>query len=528
MAIQALQIPGSNINNAVDPSQWSQLANLGNVYRQAQEDAAKRSALAQLGQGVDADAATLLHSGVPSLAQIGLNMQQSALNRAREDARYAVTDKRADAELSIRQEAARRAQETYDKQDADEAAAAKLIAQFGRQPAAAPDPAFTQGATPLVASPPVVQPPTVPAAPDGQAVPLAPGQMPPGAPGEPAVPLAQPPIVPSPIAPSQVAVAPPSVVDRIAGNLTSGAPAATAGISRDQLAELYRNPITRPIATAFLQKQFSPDTWKYEKTDDGRIIGINERTQETKDLTPPTASGAPAPTKQEREVQGYYQAGKSLGLNDDQARVFAENKGKMPTRDDLPASQQRRVDALTDQVRSAQKVLTNVGQLRELSHTAWGFPGATTASAFGASYLPSWAGGKSAVDTQDLINAAHSNVANVAKGTFGARVTNLDVNLLKDLESSADQPDAVRQKIYDRAEKVFKQLSDEDTAEAEGIINHTRYKPGGQPQPAITQATPAAPTAKPTLGEFMKRAREANPGYSDSEIANEWKRRYGG
>ena len=129
MAIQALQIPSSNINNLVDQSQWSSLANLGNVYKQAQEDAAKQDALAKLGQGVDADTATLLHSGVPSLAQIGLNMQQNALTRSREDARNAVSDTHWSQQFAIQQAAAKREQEKYeDVQDKEAKARAAFLA----------------------------------------------------------------------------------------------------------------------------------------------------------------------------------------------------------------------------------------------------------------------------------------------------------------------------------------------------------------------------------------------------------------
>jgi hypothetical protein len=107
----------------------------------------------------------------------------------------------------------------------------------------------------------------------------------------------------------------------------------------------------------------------------------------------------------------------------------------------------------------------------------------------------------------------------------------MDVNLLSDLEGSANKSDAVRQRIYDRADKVFNQIVQENNDEAEGIVNKTRYKPGGgiavgTPAPAPS-ATPA-PTAKPTLQQFMEKARAANPGAKDSELAQFWKQKYGG
>ena len=535
MAINQLQIPTSQINSNVDPSTWAALGNLGNVYQKAQEDAATKATLSQLGQSPEADALTLLHSGIPSLATIGINMRQRGI----EDARANAAETRANAELLIRQAQEARAAGDHEEADRRYEAARKALINLplgAAPPPAAPPPnadVFNTGAPPLTPSPAVAAPPPM-GAPPATASPAA---------GEPLVA----PLPPSPNAPSQLlatgalsARAP--VADRITSNIAAGQPA-TAGVTREQIADMMGDPTYRPLATAILQKQFTPDDIEIKTSEDGsRIIAVNKTKQTAKDITPPTPTGAPPVSKQEREIQGYKQAAIDAGFPEDQATAIAFNKGKMPTAADLPPGQQKRVDSLTDQVRSSQRVLTNIGQLRDLSKEAWGFPGATTASAYGATFLPNFAGGKSAVATQDLINAAHSNVANVAKGTFGARVTNLDVNLLKDLESSADQPDAVRQKIYDRAEKVFKQLSDEDTAEAEGIISHTRYKPGGQagvtaqptaaapaPAPAATPApAPAAAVAKPSLSDFMKRARAANPGVSDGELARYWKSEYGG
>jgi hypothetical protein len=430
---------------------FSALANLGNVYQKGQEQARQLQALGLLGQGPDADAQTLLTSGVPSLAQLGLNLQQKALERQREDVRYSVTDARANAQLLIQQAQEKRAQGNYEKAQEDEDAAAKLIGGLVPSRPAAPD-VFTRGA------PPLALPPNAP-----------PGVAPPD--NAPDITSAL------PVAPS------PPLTDRIESNLTSGQPAAAAGVSREQIAELYRNPITRPLATAFLQKQMAPGDWKFEKLDDGRLVATSATTGATKDVTPPTASGAPPVSKEERETKGYFAAGKQLGMTDEQARDFAANKGKMPS-ERLSAGEEKRVNTLSDQVTTAQRTLTNIAQLKELSKTAWGFPGAGTASEYGASILPSWAGGKGAVDTQDLVNAAHSNVANVAKTIFPQRVTNTDLKLLQELESSANQPDAVRQRIYKRAEDMFQRFVEDSSREADAIRNKTFYRPGGGAAPA--------------------------------------------
>lgn len=479
---------------------FSQLANLGNVYRQAQEDAAKQAALGKLGQGVDADAMALLHSGVPSLAQIGLNMQQSALNRQREDVRYSVTDARANAELAIQQAAAKRAQETYEKQDTDEEAAAKLIAGLpgGRPPAPVAPSAdvFTRGA-PSVAPSPGLAAPGLPAPPQQPLDPaLAPGAVPPTAQGE---------VPPSPIAPSQLAAtvsaAPPSMVDRVAGNLTSGAPAAAAGISRDQIAELYRNPLTRPIATAFLQKQFSPGTWKYEKLDDGRLIAANESTGETKDVTPPTATGAPPALKDQRERDARYADAKARGYDDATANYVAIN-GKLP-KEDLTPTEMKAVTDAQKQVTSGQDVLDNLSRLKELSPKAWSGWGATTRASFVNALLPNDYIPQGAVNTKEMANLALQNVAGQAKAVFGARLAVAEVKLLNQIETTPEMSDAERQAVYARIERMINRHVDAASAEAEGIKNKTYFKPGGGGPQAAPAASSAAPAGRPPLGTIF-------------------------
>jgi hypothetical protein len=139
-----------------------------------------------------------------------------------------------------------------------------------------------------------------------------------------------------------------------------------------------------------------------------------------------------------------------------------------------------------------------------------------------------------------------SNVVNVAKSYFPGRVTNIDVNLLRDLEGAASQPDEVRQKIYNRLDRVMNTIVNENMDQAERIRNKTFYKPGGGvPTTAATTASTTAPTTaltaapttaapaspgaiKPTLSQFMEKARTANPGAKDSDLAQFWKQKYGG
>jgi hypothetical protein len=61
---------------------FSPLANLGNVYRQGQQQAAQQQTLAQLGPDPVANTQFLIKSGVPELVQAGVRMQAEQANHA--------------------------------------------------------------------------------------------------------------------------------------------------------------------------------------------------------------------------------------------------------------------------------------------------------------------------------------------------------------------------------------------------------------------------------------------------------------
>ena len=552
MPINPLQIPQSNINNTVDPSMWASLGNLGNVYQAAQDKQKLQSTLAALGDDPKLNQQLLLGSGVPSLAQLGLSLQEKGVEQGREDKRYAITDKRAEEALAIQQHQDARAQATADQADEDRANAAKIVAAFtaaGQTPppaavaAAAPAfPAALPGAQPApqaapIAPSPAVPAPAAPAAPSAfSATPIVPGGLQPG----PATPAPAIPVkaegddgeLPGWVQSAQAAPPATSLVGRMANNLTSPSPAAAAGISREQLAAAYANPITRPLATAFLQKQFSPGEWKYENVD-GRIIATNTLDpSKTKDVTPPTPSGAPPMSKEERETQGYLQAGKNLGMTDDQATAFAANKGKAP-KDDLSVHDRKAIDDNDNIYMSANTAIDNIKRLQDLSPKAF--------QGFGASALGTLTGqtGEGAgTATAEYNNIALRNVVAMVKSAF-PRPTEYETKLMQRIETGADMPRNVRDDLLVDLQKQLQMRADQARSKSEAIRNSTYYKPGGG-LPATSDATadtpsattaptaPTAPTAKPSLGDFMKRARDANPGASDGDLARYWKDKYGG
>lgn len=526
MAVAALQLPQQGpISQA--PFDWSPLAKLGDVYMQGQQQANQQSALSQLGNDPTQNAQILIKSGVPSLAQLGINLQQqqatSAESRREFDLQQAIRQHQ-DARAAA---AERRTAEDWERQDPD--AAAKLIRSMLSQqnpqaPAQAPFPAPLPGqAAPAQAAPPapaqgVAPPPAAPPAPPA-AVPAPPANAPDA--------------FTSPIAPSQQGAALPAIAERVANHLASNQPAAAAGVTPDQIAELYRNPLTRQMATTLLQNQLSPGTWKVEKSDDGRLLAYNDKTLQSRDITPPTASGLPPGSKEQRERDERFADAKRRGYDDDTANFVAINK-KLP-KEDLSAAEIKTVNDLDNSSRMADMMVQNLKRLQELSPNAYDGALASHRATLMTSTLGDHAP-QGALDTQELSNLARQNVALQAKATFGARLTQGEVNYLTQLESTPEMANATRQTIYKTLLSRFQTLADQDRAKSDQIKSGTYYKKGAPqaaPQatdaaPAAQATPPAATTAKPSLSEFMTKARAANPGVPDSELAQFWKQKYGG
>jgi len=90
---------------------FSSLGQLPALYKQGQADALRQQTLANLGQGGQADAATLLKSGDLSLAQLGINLQNRSADDAWRREESARAQKNADRSYGLQAAAGRRADE---------------------------------------------------------------------------------------------------------------------------------------------------------------------------------------------------------------------------------------------------------------------------------------------------------------------------------------------------------------------------------------------------------------------------------
>ena len=181
--------------------------------------------------------------------------------------------------MGFQRATANRAQTDWLQKDKDAAEAARLIRGLGGGGA----PAAATGPAPF----PAPMPGAVPSPTPGPTAAVAP------APGQPS-----PPVMAADESSSLPAWATPQsqVAQNIPPNqVQPAAPAGAAGgITRDQLAALYKNPETRAMATTFLQNQMTPGTWSHHFDDNtGRVIATNNKTNEVKDVTP--GGGPPQP-----------------------------------------------------------------------------------------------------------------------------------------------------------------------------------------------------------------------------------------
>jgi hypothetical protein len=87
---------------------FSPLANLGNVYRQGQQQAAQQQTLAQLGPDPVANSQFLIKSGVPELVQAGVKMQSEQTNRAENIRQF-------NLQQAIREKTSKREQEKFEQ-----------------------------------------------------------------------------------------------------------------------------------------------------------------------------------------------------------------------------------------------------------------------------------------------------------------------------------------------------------------------------------------------------------------------------
>jgi hypothetical protein len=219
--------------------------------------------------------------------------------------------------------------------------------------------------------------------------------------------------------------------------------------------------------------------------------------------------------------------------------------GKMPGTE-LSAHEETAADTADKEYRDLTNVVNNIKRMKQLSTTAWGGKLGLERAKLAVDTLGDHAP-QGAKDAMELNNLGQQNTASQARGTFGSRLAAYEVQLLQKTQTGASQSDVERQRIYNDLEPRMQALADNAQERANRIRSRTLYKPGGavpyEPTPPGTAAVPTAPasakpaptptapikaSSAPTLKEFMDRARVNNPNVSDKDLAQYWKKEYGG
>lgn len=155
--------------------------------------------------------------------------------------------------------------------------------------------------------------------------------------------------------------------------------------------------------------------------------------------------------------------------------------GKMPREDAQPltATDKKAVLEADEMVQNTQNVITNLSKAKELSKAAFSGPMADKRG-YAASFLGESSDiGKAGIATTDLNNLVSANALSQLKTIFGGNPTEGERKILLDIQGSAGQPGAVRQKIYDRAIEAANRRMAFSKQRADELRGGQFYKPQG-------------------------------------------------
>ena len=175
-------------------------------------------------------------------------------------------------------------------------------------------------------------------------------------------------------------------------------------------------------------------------------------------------------------VEARKQAAAAAGIAPDSPgyQTFLAT-GKMPREDQQPlsATDKKAILEADEGVLAAETAIGSLNKAKELSKQAMSGPFARLS---GAGALVSHG---ASIATQELDNVVTTNALAQLKAIFGAAPTEGERKILLDIQGSSSQPDAVRQKIYDRAIEMANRRLAFNRQRASEMRGGTFYKQGG-------------------------------------------------
>jgi LPS O-antigen subunit length determinant protein (WzzB/FepE family) len=159
--------------------------------------------------------------------------------------------------------------------------------------------------------------------------------------------------------------------------------------------------------------------------------------------------------------------------------------GKVP---DIPVDHQA-VKAADEKVRQSKQLIDQIQQALNVSK---GMTGGVLA--YTAPIANALGGSENSRSIADFNNIVQTSILPELKSIFPGRVTNVDVQLMKELAGSASQAEPVRRKILERTLARASELASQGSEDARQLREGTYYTTGGG----------AASAAKPTTAEETK------------------------
>lgn len=201
-------------------------------------------------------------------------------------------------------------------------------------------------------------------------------------------------------------------------------------------------------------------------TPEGRVI-FQSPTKDDKD------EGA----KISSQIEARRQAAAGLGLTEGtpEWRSYV-GTGKIGRDQDLSATDRKAIQEADEGVLSAQTAIEALNQAKTLSKQAYEGPTAGTRSA-----ITSLVGSEAGVATEDLNNVVTTNALGQLKAIFGGNPTEGERAILLKIQGSVNQPDVVRQKIFDRGIALAQKRLEFNQRRAEDLRGGTYYKQDGAP-----------------------------------------------
>lgn len=195
----------------------------------------------------------------------------------------------------------------------------------------------------------------------------------------------------------------------------------------------------------------------------------------------PTAASTDTPEARALAAEKY-----GLDPNSDAGRAFILT-GKLPREDQqlLTATDKKAILEADETVASTEGAITSLTRAKELSKTA--YEGATANE---RAWVASQFGSDAANDTRELKQVVTEGALQQLKAIFGGMPTEGERKVLLEVQGSAELPQTVRDKIYDRAITLANRRLEFNKQRAAALRGGTFYKPGGSTAAPNDQMAP--------------------------------------